>query len=381
MNDLSGPSSADGCEIRAAVSNEAGAPFVFQSLFLAPPRDDEVRIRVVATGICHTDVAMRDVTGRVPRPIVLGHEAAGIVEEVGPAVVSLRPGQHVVASFASCGDCESCGSGHPAYCRHTRVLNFGGQRLDGSTALRLGSGERVHGHFFGQSSFATRAICQERNVVAVPEDLPLENLGPLGCGLQTGAGTVLNVLRVRPGQTIAVIGVGSVGLAAVMAARIAGAKRIVAVDIHPERLRLARELGATDAIVAATEDVQQALQAKLPDGVDHVVDTSGHLATLAAAVATLAPMGKCALVSSAKGADISINALHLMLGGRSVIGVQQGDSTPRRFIPELIEHHRAGRFSFHRLLTFYPFDRINDAMDDLASGRVLKPVILMQPAS
>lgn len=375
-----GPAGACGCAIRAAVSTEAGAPFHLDPLLLEPPRQDEVLVRVVATGICHTDVAMRDVPGRVPRPVVLGHEAAGVVEAVGAAVRTLRPGDHVVASFAWCGTCSSCTSGQPAYCRHTLALNFGGQRADGSSALSRPGGERVHGHFFGQSSFATHALCQERNLVPVPRDLALETLGPLGCGLQTGAGTVLNVLGLQEGQTIAIVGVGSVGLAAVMAARIAGAARIVALDVHQDRLALARELGATDAIDTAGGNVEEAMQSLLPSGVDRVVDTSGHVPTVRAAVAALAPLGRCALVSSARGADIPLNALHLMLGGRSVVGVHQGGSVPRRFIPELIEHHRAGRFPFEKLLTFYPFERINDAMEDLARGRVLKPVIRMSPS-
>lgn len=376
--DTFNPRNMCACAIHAAVSDVAGAPFTWQPLLMEPPREDEVRIRVVATGICHTDLAMRDVDNRVPRPVVLGHEAAGIVEEVGSAVTTLRAGQHVVASFASCGVCPVCRAGQPAYCRHTRALNFGGQRLDGSSGLRhQQSGKTVHGHFFGQSSFASHALCQERNLVPVPHDLPLETLGPLGCGLQTGAGTVLNVLKVQFGQSVAIVGVGSVGLAAVMAARIAGAARIVALDVHAHRLEFALELGATDVVNARDGNAQTALAALLPDGLDHVVDTSGHIDTLRAAVANLAPLGRCALVSSAKGMDIPINALHLMLGGRSVVGVQQGGSVPRQFIPQLIEYYRAGRFPFDKLLAFYPPDRINQAMEDLALGRVLKPVIRM----
>ena len=233
----------------------------------------------------------------------------------------------------------------------------------------------MHGHFFGQSSFAPMRCARKGTWWQSRTTCRSSRLGPLGCGLQTGAGTIFNVLKLQPGQSVAVIGVGSVGLAAVMAARIAGAGRIIALDVHDARLQLARELGATHTVNPRSADVGEVLNTLLPLGLDRVVDTSGHVDTLRRVVDCLAPLGQCALVSSAKGADIPFNALHLMLGGRSVIGVQQGDSVPRRFIPELIEHHRAGRFPFERLLAYYPLERMNDAMDDLAQGRVLKPVI------
>jgi aryl-alcohol dehydrogenase len=363
------------CTTYAAVSEEDGQALLFRDLVLDEPRQDEVRVKVVATGICHTDVAMRD-GPRVSKPVVLGHEGAGIVEAVGASVRKVKAGDHVIMSFMSCGNCSSCLRGHPAYCRHTVSFNFGARRLDGSTSLR--DGERAIGsHFFGQSSFATHVICYERNVVQVPDDLPLERLGPWGCGLQTGAGAILNSLKIRPGESLAVLGVGSVGLAAVMAASIAGASRIVAVDVHEERLQLAASLGATDHINASSTDVKAALLELVPGGVDAVVDTSGHIATVQAAIAGLAPLGRCGLISSAKGAELPLSPLHLMTGGRVVMGIHEGDSVPGLFIPQLIEYHRQGRFPFDRLLRFYPFERINDALEDLAKGRVLKPVIRM----
>lgn len=363
------------CTTYAAVSEADGQALLFRHLVLEEPRADEVRVKVVASGICHTDVAMRDGT-RVAKPVVLGHEGAGIVEAVGAAVRKVKPGDHVVMSFMSCGSCSSCLRGHPAYCRHTFNLNFGARRADGSTALRHGD-RAIGSHFFGQSSFASHALCYERSVVKVPSDLPLEQLGPLGCGLQTGAGAILNSLNVRPGERVAVLGVGSVGLASVMAAAIAGASRIVAIDVHDDRLALAQSLGATDGINAGSADVKARLLELAPEGVDAVVDTSGHIATVQAAIAALGPMGRCGLISSAKGAELPITPLHMMTGGRAVMGVHEGDSVPDLFIPQLIEYHRQGRFPFERLLRFYPFDRINDALEDLAKGRVLKPVIQM----
>jgi aryl-alcohol dehydrogenase len=364
------------CSITAALLESAGGRFSLQTLDLEAPRADEVRVKVVATGICHTDVAVRDSPVRMPKPAVLGHEGAGIIEAVGSAVTKVRPGDPVVLSFASCGACTSCLRGEPAYCSATQSLNFGGARPDGSSALRRG-GALVHGHFFGQSSFATHALVHQRGVVRVPDDVPLETLGPLGCGLQTGAGAVLNSLKVRAGSRLAVYGVGSVGLAAVMAGRIAGADTVLAVDIHADRLALARELGATHAVDARDPQAEAQIRAALGPGADHALDTSGHVDTIRTAIRTLAPRGTCGLISSAKGAEIPVDALHLMVGGRSVMGVHQGGSVPELFIPQLIAHHRAGRFPFERLLRFYPLERINDAMDDLAHARVLKPVIRM----
>jgi aryl-alcohol dehydrogenase len=367
------------CPVHAAVSEVAGAPLVFRHLMLAPPRDDEVRVRVVATGVCQTDVAVRDVAARAPRPVVLGHEGAGVVEAVGAAVRRVQPGDHVVMSFAACGECSACQRGEPAYCRASLALNFGCRRPDGSTALSDGAAA-VGSHFFGQSSFATHALCHERSLVRVPADLPLEMLGPLGCGLQTGAGAVINTLKVAPGARLAVLGTGAVGLAAVMAARLCGATRIVAVDVVPERLALAAELGATHTIDARDVELRAALLQAVPEGLDHVIDTSGHVPGIQAALASLAPRGRLALISSAKGADIPVNALQLMLGGHGVVGVHQGDSVPALFIPQLIEHHRGGRFPFERLLRFYAFAQLNQALDDLAAGRVIKPVIRMPVA-
>jgi aryl-alcohol dehydrogenase len=337
---------------------------------------DEVQLRLVASGICHTDVAMHAAGSRVPKPVVLGHEGAGIVEAVGSAVSGFAVGDPVIASYSYCGSCASCSAGQPAYCRHTASLNFGARRSDGSTAWQGEEGP-VHSHFFGQSSFSTRCHCPASNLVKVPSDLPLERLAPLGCGFQTGAGTVLNTLHTHAGHTLAVIGVGAVGLAAVMAAKLVGARRIVAMDVHADRLAWAAELGATHTVVSEGPGWVENLAACAPDGLDHVIDTSGHLETVRQVMQQMAPLGVCAWISSAKGADIPVNALHLMQGGRRIVGIHQGGSVARDFIPQLIAHHRAGRFPFERLLSFYPLERIEEAMADLAGGRVIKPVLRM----
>lgn len=220
--------------ITAAVTRAARSPMSLETLELESPRDDEILVRVVATGICHTDIAMRDQAYPVPQPVVLGHEGAGVVERVGAAVTSVAPGDHVVMSYNSCGACASCAAGAATYC-YDFGCNFAAVRTDGTTPISGRNGS-IYGNFFGQSSFADFALCRERNVVKVSKDVPLELLGPLACGVQTGAGAVFNALRIGRGQSFAVFGAGSVGLSAVMAAAVAGAAPIIAVDLLEPRL-------------------------------------------------------------------------------------------------------------------------------------------------
>lgn len=362
--------------VTAAVVREKGGPFTFEELTIeAGLRPEEVLIRVVATGLCQTDIHVRDQALPVPLPAVLGHEGAGIVERVGTAVNSVTPGDRVVMSYQSCGRCKPCLTGYPAYCASSFTANFGGSRPDGSNALRAGE-EEIHGHFFGQSSFATHALATERNVVRIEdEDVPLELLGPLGCGLQTGAGAVLNSLAVPAGASVVVIGAGTVGLAAVMAAQVAGASPVIAVDIVPERLGLARELGATHTIDAKEEDVAARIAEITGGGADYVLEITARPEMLTLAVDALAPLGTAALIGGAPaGAHAPVN-MNALLGGRTVRGIAQGDSVPQLFIPRLIELYKAGRFPFDRLVTFYGFDRINEAATDTRTGASIKPVL------
>ncbi|MGW4201369.1 NAD(P)-dependent alcohol dehydrogenase [Streptomyces sp. NPDC004726] len=362
--------------VTAAVVRETGGPFVREELTLdARLRPDEVLVRVVASGVCQTDVHVRDQHLPTPLPAVLGHEGAGVVERVGDAVTTVVPGDHVVMTYQSCGHCRPCLSGFPAYCARSFPANFGGSRLDGTNALRDGDGAEVHGHFFGQSSFATHALATERNVVKVDDDLPLELLAPLGCGLQTGAGAVLNSLRVPAGSSLVVIGTGTVGLAAVMAAKAAGAAPVIAVDIVPERLELAAELGATHTVDAREEDVAARIAEITDGGADYVLEITARPGMLTLAVNALAPLGTAALIGGAPAgarAEVDMNAL---LGGRTVRGIAQGDSIPQLFIPQLIDLYRTGRFPFDRLITTYGFDEINEAVADTRSGAAIKPVL------
>ena len=363
-------------EITAAVCRETQQPFSLEKLALEAPRPNEVLVKIVATGICHTDVNMRNTDGFTPKPTVLGHEGAGIVEKVGDSVKKVKPGDPVVITFDSCGNYLSCIQGDAAYCQYLGRHAFSGKRIDGTTSLRKGS-EQIHSHFFGQSSFATYSICTERNVIPVDSSVPLELLGPLGCGIQTGASTVINALKVRAGSKIGVLGVGSVGMASVMAAHLCGAATIIALDTQASRLALAKELGATHTINGSEEDTFARIREIAPQGLNYVVDTTGHLGIIKEAVGHMTPRGVCALINTAKGADAHINILQMVLGGRTVRGVHQGDSVPDIFIPQMIELYKQGRFPFDRLIRFYDFADINQAVEDMESGVAIKPVIRM----
>ncbi|MET8357762.1 NAD(P)-dependent alcohol dehydrogenase [Micromonospora sp. NPDC005171] len=365
--------------IQAAVAEEPSQPFVIEELELDEPRADEVLVSLVAVGVCQTDAHARNGQTPAPLPIVLGHEGAGIVERVGTGVTDLQPGDHVVLSYQSCGQCRQCLSGHPAYCAQAMAANFSGARIDGTRGLRrTGTSDGVHGHFFGQSSFATHALTTQRNTVKVPKDAPLELLGPLGCGLQTGAGTVLNSFQVPQGATLAILGVGAVGFGALMAASAAGVGTIIAVDVNQRRLALAEELGATHVVNASQSNVAAEIKRITGSGVDYVLDTTGRADMLEQAVDALASMGQVGLVAGGNR-DATVPAAKLALG-KSVRGIVQGDSSPQLFIPKLIELYQSGRFPIDRLVRFYDFDDIDAAFADAARGDVVKPVLRIADA-
>lgn len=362
---------------RAAVFRTPGMPPAVENVTIEAPRHDEVLVEMRGVGVCHTDMVMRDGMLPVPMPVVLGHEGSGVVSAVGSGVSDLRPGDHVVLSFLSCAHCPSCDGDMPAYCHSWAPLNFSGMRADGSTAITDASGRALHSHVFGQSSFATHALVSRRNAVKVDADLPIELLGPLGCGIQTGAGAVLNACKVASGASIAVIGAGAVGLSAIMAARIAGATTIVAVDIHRDRLDLAQELGATIAIDSRTANLTQLhTTAGCAAGFDYIIDTTGLADLVNQAIAALAPRGEIALVGAyAPGAEVRADTTHIMSAGRVIRGVVEGSADPQSFIPRLLDLYRAGRFPFDRLVEFFAFDAIADAIEAGESGRVVKPIL------
>ena len=281
----------------AAVVDAPGAPFVLRELELLAPQSDEVVIELEACGMCHADLAGQ--AGQLPFPLpgVLGHEGVGHIVEVGAGVADLAVGTRVAISFASCGRCASCLDAMPVYCQHWPLLNMAsGGRHDGSSSLRC-DGHSVHSHFFGQSSFSRLVVAAARAAVPVPDDLPAEILAPLGCGVQTGVSTATNVLRPSAGDRVAVFGAGAVGLSAIMGLRLTPAAQVIAIDIHPGRLSLARELGATDTVDASQQDSVDAIRALTGGaGVDGAIETSGNPGALRSAIGALASAGTCVVV-------------------------------------------------------------------------------------
>lgn len=362
---------------QAAVLRTAGAAPVIEQVHIEAPRADEVLVEIRGVGVCHTDMVMRDGHLPVPLPVVLGHEGSGVVREVGSEVTGLAVGDHVVLSFMSCSHCPSCDDNEPAYCHNWFALNFFGARADGSTALTDAAGQSVHSHVFGQSSFASHAVVSQRNVIRVDKDLPIELLGPLGCGIQTGAGAVLNSCQVRAGSSVAVIGTGAVGLSAIMAAKLARAGTVVALDINDARIALALELGATHGFRADKATyLEHATAAGCPTGFDTIIDTTGLTDLVNQAIGALAPRGQIALVGAyAPGTPAGADPTHLMSGGRVIRGVVEGSADPQTFIPQLIEFYRQGRFPFDRLVQYFEFADIVEAIAAGESGRVIKPVL------
>ncbi|MFC6169641.1 NAD(P)-dependent alcohol dehydrogenase [Loigolactobacillus jiayinensis] len=366
-------------KIKAAVVDKQGAEFTLKDdIELAEMQDDDIQVHMVASGVCHSDEALRKGDATIGYPIVLGHEGSGIVEKVGSHVQNFKPGDHVVLSFYACGNCENCLKGVPTQCLHYGANNLSGVRPDG-TAHFTENGKQVD-DMFDQSSFTTTTIVRERNAVKVADDLDLRKLGPLGCGYVTGSGTVLNTLQPRPGDTIAVFGTGAVGLAAMMAGKISGCTKVIAVDIVDDRLALAKELGATDIINSKTEDPVAAIKALTNGhGVNFAVDTTGVTQVMESSIKALAQGGVSACIA-VTAHHIDVDTWNdLCVDDKSVIGVNMGDSIPQIDIPRLIEFYRQGMFDFDKTEKFYNFDQINEANADSISGKTIKPVLVIDP--
>jgi len=365
-------------KITAAVVRAQGGPFAIEQLDLCERREDELLVEVVASGMCATDLHGRDgYFPTMPFPAVFGHEGAGVVRAVGQAVTEFKAGDHVVMSYPWCGACPNCRAHKQNYCLSVRQMKMSGKRPDGSTQ-HAQNGQPVYGAFFQQSSFGNYTIANERFAVKVPDSVPIEWLGPLACGGQTGAGAVLNVMRPAPGDSFGVFGVGSVGLSALMAAKIAGCDPIIAIDVHAPRLELARELGATHTINhSGRTDIVAQIRKITGHGLRYSLDTSAQPAVLREAIESLMPAAMCVLLGSARAGTDACFEMPFLQPGRTVRGVVQGDSQPKEFIPQLVEHIAAGRFPLERLVTFYDLADINRAAAESESGRTIKPVLRM----
>nr|WP_205447293.1 NAD(P)-dependent alcohol dehydrogenase [Candidatus Frankia alpina] len=360
----------------AAVLEKLGSDFEIKELDLAGPGPGEVLIEVAGVGLCHTDLAVAHGHLPFPFPSVVGHEGSGTVVAVGEGVTKVAPGDRVAASFNSCGACPECLAGSPVYCVRFMELNFSGVGGAGTTPLHDGAAD-VGGNFFGQSSFATHALAHEINVVKVPDGIPLELVGPLGCGIQTGAGAVLNSLNCPAGSSLLVTGGGSVGLSAVMAAA-RGLATIIVVEPVAARRRLALELGATHAVDPAAGDVAEQVRAIIPAGVKYAVDTTAAAPVITAVLASLAQQGRFGMVGvpADPTATLSVNLIEMQARGLSFTGIVEGDSNPDVFIPELIDMYKKGAFPFDRIITTMPFKEINEAVEAQARGEVIKVVLV-----
>jgi Zn-dependent alcohol dehydrogenase len=361
---------------KAAVLRQVGSPLTIEQVEVAEPREDEVLVRLAGVGVCHTDIACRD-GFPVPVPIVLGHEGAGVVEQVGSKVDGLWPGDKVVLAFNACGQCRSCTHSRPASCHQFLPFNFAGVRLvDGSTPLAQ-NGKPIHGNFFGQSSFASYAIARSVNTIKVSSSLPIELLGPLGCGVMTGAGSALNSLQLQPGQSLAIFGGGTVGLSALLGARAGGASKVIVIEPNAKRRALALDLGAVAALDPRDgSDMVAAVKEASDGGVDLALDTTAISAVVGTAINCVLPGGSVGLVGiPAPDAAVPVSLLDLLVKNVSLKSIVEGDANPKEFIPRLLALQAQGKFPFERLITKFPFDEINAAMHAAERGEVVKPVL------
>ncbi|MFJ3212552.1 NAD(P)-dependent alcohol dehydrogenase [Streptomyces flaveolus] len=356
----------------AAVSTGVARPFRIQDIEIADPLADEVLVRIEAVGVCHTDLATK---AAFPDgvPVVLGHEGAGVVERVGSDVTDVSPGDKVVISYASCGECTRCVSGRPAYCVKFVQLNTSGARLDGSATLSSEDGP-VLGSFFGQSSFARYALTARRNAVVVDHGLDLPLAASFGCGIQTGAGTVINVLRPGPADSLVVFGLGGVGMAAIMAARNLGVERIIGVDLSESRRATALKVGATDVLDGADQNLLTILRERTGGGATHAFDTTGVPAVVRTAAQALDSLGTLVVVGL--GPEVTFDVQDLIGGGKTVRGCIEGDADPQKLVPQLVEWQLAGRLPMEEIVRTFPFAEINEAVARSEDGSAIKPVLV-----
>lgn len=351
-------------------------PLQLEELELAAPGPGEVLVRIGAAGVCHSDLSVVDGVRPRPVPMVLGHEAAGVIEAVGDGVRHVSPGDHVVFAFVpSCGDCTPCLSGRPALCENGAQSNTAGSLLSGGRPFRRPDGTPVHQHL-GVSAFAEHTVAAANSVVKVPGDLPLEQAALFGCALLTGVGAVLNTARVEPGSTALIVGLGGVGLATVMGARLAGCTQVIAVDTDPAKLPLAQEVGATTVLVSDAYAVEQ-VRKVTGGGVDQAFEAAGHPSALATAYAATGRGGTTVAIGLPHPtARLELPALSLVAEERRLVGSYMGSAVPRRDIPRYVELFRAGRLPVDKLAgATWRLDQVNEAMDALAGGAIARQLL------
>jgi alcohol dehydrogenase len=373
-----------GMKIQAAVLREIGRPapyeqsqpLTLEEVELDPPGAGEVLVRIRAAGLCHSDLSVIDGNRPRPLPMVLGHEAAGVVEQVGEGVTSLARGDHVVAAFVpSCGHCGPCAASRPALCEPGFSANSAGTLLSGSRRLHDAQG-RLH-HHLGVSGFADHAVLAANSLVRVPGDLPFAEAALFGCAVITGVGAVVNTAAMPRGSTVAVVGLGGVGLAAMLAARMLEATHIVAIDMNDAKLAVAREFGATATVNAADPQAVEQVRELTGGGAAFAFEMAGAARALELAY-RITQRGGTTVSAGLSHPDqrFSLPHLGLVAEERTLKGSYLGSCVPSRDIPRYIEWYRAGRLPVSRLLSErIRLDEINGAFDRLAAGASIRQVV------
>lgn len=372
-------------KVRAAILDKIGAeapyaqskPLTIEEVELAPPGEGEVLVRVKAAGLCHSDLSVINGDRPRPTPMALGHEAAGIVEEVGPGVHDLAPGDHVIMVFVpSCGHCIPCAEGRPALCEPGAAANTAGTLLSGARRIQR-AGADIH-HHLGVSAFADYAVVSRRSLVKIDPTLPLDEAALFGCAVLTGVGAVVNTAQMRAGMTAAVIGLGGVGLAAVLGAIAAGASRIVAIDLAADKLDLAKSLGATDIFNAGRSDCVEAVREATQGGVDFAFEFAGSVQALELAYKITRRGGTTVTAGLPPPTDVfPLSVVNLVAEERSLKGSYIGTCVPMRDLPRYITLYQQGRLPVDRLLTDrLSLDEINLGFDRLAKGEAIRQVIV-----
>src|SRR5580692_11474723 len=346
-------------------------PMTIEQVDLDPPGPGEVLYKIIGAGLCHSDLSTIENLRPRKLPSIPGHEAAGIVVQVGPGVTAFQPGDHVVSVFvSSCGDCRYCNNGRPNLCMSSFTARAEGTLTSGARRLRL-NGELLH-HYSGLSVFAQYAVVMENALIKIDDDVPLEDATIFGCAVVTGVGAVLNTAQVPPGGQMAVVGLGGVGMNALMGGVVAGAERIVAVDLNADKLRIAKELGATDTFLAGNADVVEEIRQATGGGLDYVIETAGSIPAMNLAYAITARGGRV-VSAGLPASNATFSYLHsaLVSDGKSIMGSYMGSCVPKRDIPRFIALYQRGKLPVHRLRSGYiTLEQINEGFDRLSDGAV-----------
>ena len=371
--------------MKAAILFEQGRPRPYaetrplevEEVELDPPGPGEILIEVAAAGLCHSDLSTIENQRPRPLPIVIGHEGAGIVRECGPGITDLKPGDHVITVFASsCGSCRYCARGRPNICPSGNAARAAGSLVSGAKRLRRLDGTPIN-HNSGLSLFAQFAVVARRSAVKIDKDIPLDDAAIFGCAVMTGAGAVINTARLQPGENIAVVGLGGVGMNALFAAVASGADRIIAIDTNPKKLEQAKEWGATDVFLAGNDDCAAAVRDATDGGVDTVIETAGTIPAMQLAIAITA-RGGSTISAGLPNVNATVSYLHASLVSeeKSIRGSYMGSCVAERDIPRLLSLYRRGKMPVNKLKSgVVKLEEINEGFDRLADGTVLRQML------